>query len=96
MAWLLHERRILLPGSAVKVQERTRGPGGRGVSGGEDAAGAPRREVGVVRVAGGRLPSVEAGGHRWLLRSGLCWQLPHSQPWGMEGNEGPLHWPCRL
>lgn len=34
MAWLIHERRVLLPSSAVKVQERTRGPGGRGVSGG--------------------------------------------------------------
>lgn len=51
MAWLIHQRRVLLPGGAVKVQERTRGPGGRGVSGGADAAGAARSGVEVVRGA---------------------------------------------
>ena len=73
MAWLLHERRILLPGSAVKVQERTRGPGGRGVSGGADAAGAPRREVGVVTTSLGKAPS------SWGCPGWLGPRVPHAE-----------------
>lgn len=93
MAWLIHQRRVLLPGSAVKVQERTRGPGGRGVSRGSGRSWSSSQQGG-----GGE-------GARWAsaLRRGVGALVAFaeravlaSSPGSGEGNDGPLHWPCRL